>query len=251
MFDSLFIRMLEHRQEVRDRSTSHAPGWRYSILPFLEEQSTYDMFADVAKYRRDWRNTDVARQPSIIPSYVCPSVPNSPRAAILRIQWMEGSGPDAFGVAENAAIYSFQLGEWFRGAWFPPHRRRRRDFEYVYDVDVFDGAEIRMIQDGLSKTVLIVETAKDRVFAQPWMNVWAIHTPTGLPTPVATGPMQNPPSHGLSSYHQNGAHVSMCDGSIRFLDRETDVAALAELYSRDRNEASIPPSEIAPLRLSQ
>ena len=50
VFDPLWERI--QRQYSKDRPhKSNAPIWRYSILPFIEEQATYDLFAEEADYR--------------------------------------------------------------------------------------------------------------------------------------------------------------------------------------------------------
>ena len=252
MFDPLFRRILQHRNERLDRSTSNAPCWRYSVLPFVEEQAFFDQFAEVENYRRTTPDVD-AKETAVVPIYTCPSVPNSPRISYIRLEWLTGTGPNSYGTAENAAPYTFLddgEGTVSRGAWYPPDRRSRKEHGFVYHVDVFEGGSLQKIQDGLSKTVLIIETAEADFSAHPWMRVHTIITTTQLPAPISNSPFK-PHKYSPFSYHTNGAHISMCDGSLRFLDSETDSSTIFQLYSRDRNEGSIPLSELAPLRLSQ
>ena len=214
MFDPLWKRILQHRPERADRRTPYAPCWRYSILPFVEEQGVHDQFAQVEKYRLDLSELKAPKRPSIIPIFVCPSVPNSPRISDVRLEWLEGTGPDSYSIAENAAVYAFEHeGIEFRGAWYPPDRRSR----IGYQVNVFEGADLQWIRDGLSKTVLVIETAEYDFRAHPWMKVFLVDYDTQLPEPVTVSDIKRLSIYNLYSYHTNGAHVSMCDGSLSFL----------------------------------
>ena len=115
------------------------------------------------------------------------------------------------------------------------------------------------ITDGTSNTLLFGETSSlsGRAMAsrgwagiQPW--TWGYYSYDAIGPPVGTGVLMI--DHKLVKYpigysgsfptnetpftsnHQNGVNVAMCDGSIRFLTRDTDVEILKNLATRLGNE---------------
>ena len=130
-----------------------------------------------------------------------------------------------------------QLGD-FPGAWYPPIRRLGNE----HAVDQYLGAELRMIRDGLSKTVLVAETAIPLRFTAGWISNRSIYSggPPDNPAGLVVVPISpNKTSGQLASHHPGGAHVSMCDGAVRFLDVATSQETLVQVYSRNHTDAQI------------
>ncbi len=78
------------------------------------------------------------------------------------------------------------------------------------------------IIDGLSNTILVVETADSGIH---WMEPRDLHI-NQIPMAINPGRGQ-----GISSHHNDGAHVSFADGSVRFLDDKISPQDLRTLLS--------------------
>jgi prepilin-type processing-associated H-X9-DG protein len=53
---------------------------------------------------------------------------------------------------------------------------------------------------------------------------------------ASVGVPGNAAALGLSSYHPGGAHVALCDGSVRFLKNSISISTIWALDSRARGE---------------
>ena len=229
-------------------------GWRYTILPYLEEQQFHDQFTE----QTQWRVTffqDVKlpiAHPAVVPSYLCPSTPGSPRISpSVGVIWPEADRPlfDGFASHQNVAIRTINatsksLYPAF-GAWCGI-RLHRRSADTKIDHESYQrAAKLTFIRDGLSKTILIGEQAgMPESFSEngssfsgslsAWINV--------LPGNIHAHTLINKNNRsGLYSFHPSGTHVSMCDGSLRFLPEDIDVEPYTDLLTRDKEEGGMAP----------
>ena len=147
-------------------------GWRFSILPFAEERALHEKLADP----RDWKYQFIPfkdqepivdpSKPAIVPTYLCPSTPGTPRMH-PRTKIVSASDEsvlfDAFAARQNSAVgWVFdQHATTTRrepGAWMGT---TRPEALHSNSKTVFAGkaAKLRWITGGLSKTLLVVENA--------------------------------------------------------------------------------------------
>ena len=101
--------------------------WRYSILPFLEEQSIHDQLSDHSRWSVSYEDelTEPPTDFAIIPAYHCPSTPGSPRLIhSTRVVWKGVTGAfDGFAARDIVAPnrvrrFSFVPGDVAACAWF-------------------------------------------------------------------------------------------------------------------------------------
>lgn len=92
------------------------------------------------------------------------------------------------------------------------------------------GAEaiaIRDVSDGTSITLQVVEVRSSGIH---WMEPRDLHV-------VQMAPTINPPAgQGISSAHEAGAHVTLADGSVRFIGNNLPPETVRRLIERDDGE---------------
>ena len=120
-------------------------------------------------------------------------------------------------------------------------------------------AKLKWITDGLSKTILVSEVAGfpelvagNESIQTTWYSPWVIADSVWVHSPLATrrdanlSPLdiqylERPVNFSnvgqIFSFHPSGAHVSMCDGSVRFLSEESSPATVFALASRSNGNA--------------
>ena len=180
---------------------------------------------------------------SVIPIFLCPSMPDSPRARYtIKIKWHRGSGPQSCSQSPRiGALFVYKVpGGDFPGAWYPPLQSYKRGYR-GYSLEQYQGAELHWIRDGLSKTVLLAETSNRVEYCPGWISNYDTYSggPPYKPSPLVAAPITQQGNDTLASHHPGGAHVSMCDGAVRFVDVETSQETLVQFYSRNQNDAPI------------
>ena len=238
--------------------------WRYSVLPYLEEQGTYDLFAPTEPNgRRQWglrtvgdfAEPRVPTQPSVMEVYICPESPGSPQLDVTsEIVWLRGaSGPDGYSARDMTAVprtSEIQPDGSSRSRECAWYGARRANNDLNADEEVFRellhpltrGARLKFITDGLSKTVLICEQAgrphaydpgiSDDNSVWPTGNSgWAVANVSQLNGLQSIAPNRRNRTSAFS-FHPGGVNTAMCDGSVRWINEDIDRTAFIGLLSR-------------------
>lgn len=253
-------------------------SWRHTILPFLEEQSTYDAFLDPTQWKFEPHDPEQRpSRPSVISAYLCPAAPGGSRLDNVRVAGEAGSrfAFDGIGARDNVVVRDFEPPPGIEqprrgnGPWYQFSFRRFRNSGYhdtqhgnylgnlprdKYVETFVRAARLRWVSDGLSNTILIGEMAG---------------APTAIPAAnggtadrfkVDTARIDR---HGISwsgwlgwvdawkvevnktnyesfySFHTGGMNASMCDGSVRFIGQAIDIHSLFQLLTRDGGQSEL------------
>ena len=234
-------------------------SWKYTILPFLEEQATYDSLSRWETYTFETiENPDAGvTRPCIAPAFLCPSTPGIPRLQKRKmVSRTDGSVLfDAFATkqTQNVTLVRDQSSPSGRvqtehGAWLGTTNREITQPGLIPSLQ-WPG-QLKWITDGLSKTLLVVEKAardesivrskivfeRDDHPALMWWNAPGTVLNTRL-NRVNVGFLARPVNFSnleqIFSFHTNGAHVSMCDGAVRFLSEDTSAEVAFALATRN------------------
>lgn len=112
---------------------------------------------------------------------------------------------------------------------------------------------VRQIKDGLSKTLLICELSGRGSYSSSgsydMRGIWAAgqncitvgpttaNVPIINPVASTSGAWRNSANAALFSDHPGGANVSLCDGSVHYINENTSEQVLTGLASRDCGES--------------
>lgn len=245
-------------------------GWRYTILPYLEQQAAYDL-PGVEQFDKLGVRPDVMSLK--IDEYQCPSAPGYPRMS-LRAKWQGNGGGGEF-VDSWATDYvgSFMIGvrpnlDYFTGAWYGApdalvtHAEAQRIVDdtgstRVAQIATRANGRWSYVSDGLSNTILVIEQAgkpsqygpgfmlssEDKVGPSAWAQpdllefLWARRSSE---PDSETYLMQNN-SVNAYSFHPAGVQSVYCDGSVRWIDENTTTPVFIAIVSREGGEAVSPP----------
>ena len=252
----------------------HQGGWRSDILPFMEHAEIYDALHEAPwKAVRPSAATLAVDRPAVVPTYQCPS---SLGAGKLYEQilfnsdgqeaYRRGLGAtrldgtvlyDGFSTADIAAVAlvrpkptaeggrSYWSQEYWSAAWAPTKRARfQRKTELPRSQFKRRAPQLKSVQDGLSKTILVIERAGlprltlncgyyRSYYSQ--LGSWLasdVDRVDSLPA-CPDAPLINQDSlRGLFSFHPGGVNVSRCDGSTQFLREDTSTSVVVAMLSR-------------------
>ena len=252
-------------------------SWRYTLLPFLEEQSSYDLFADGCWNLVPRVEESQPKNPPVITTYLCPSTPMSPRIDLAAVQWGEQtttSQIDSFASRDQVAIQvadEYPRGSsngWplTAGAWNAMKRIPDTAVLHGYEgVVPGRGAKLKHVTDGLSNTILIGEQAGRPECLGSWpcpLEQLEHQFRTGGPVDTAWhgrdglfwsswinsaffrftwSEINRRNTSGLYSFHPGGINVVFCDGSVRQLSQDSDQPTVYRLLSRSGGEAELGP----------
>ena len=210
------------------------------LLPYLEEASAYQQFDVQYAYNATPGNLAAAQQS--IPSYLCPS--NSWREELVDQQ--------GFGFADYGATYYVDLDPDTGLS----NKNLRADGALVTG-----GSRFAEVTDGTTKTIAVAEdvgrdermstgyidpvTGSGRAFwrwAEP-DNAFGVsklinnnNLPPGGPSACLWSKNNCGPNDEMFSFHSEGAFVLMCDGSVRFLNDDTNARILRAFVTRSGDE---------------
>lgn len=254
---------LPPRREKRFYGYTSFVGWRFTILPHLEENGIFDLLTNP----RSWTLETTLEpdpefrpsRPAVVQAYLCPTTPGTPNmVSSARAVSRTDSRVlfDGFASRQNSSVaWVFESvgGNVYHGAWIGT----RRPFTHRLEASgkgsyAYQPAKLRWFTDGLSKTILVAEkagypqlihgTRKTRHdhFAYAWIvgsagtgwgdNIFMNYEVDGIPSQGAVNFSNR--IHPFS-FHARGANVSMCDGSVRLLDEETTPKILFSLATRN------------------
>jgi len=257
---------LRPRHQLTTRSL---PSWRFTILPFLEGTQLHDTLTqpDWVKTRAEEQPTDPQNVASS-PAHLCPSTMGTPNYAFAKVEPLSRLGGmkravfDGLPVADDAApifVYTRSIETVEAGcagdvprettatvpcAWLGQAGRRESDTDDRWVVEKMrKPAKLLWVTDGTSKTILIRELAGrpwfvhgPKIEKETYTWSWIDYQPSeGLWIIPRKGPAVNLTNTSTSffAFHPTGAHVSMCDGSVRMLSADTSREVLFELASRE------------------
>ena len=229
------------QRSVPDNEIGDAPCWRYTILPFLEESAIFDALQESRSWRflRSKRSATPVR-PLAIPVFQCPSDPEPSMFEKGQVVKRRGREMlfDATHPPDNMApvrINNMPGIRWQHpGAWLAGTAHFGGHETYA------DGANLKRVTDGLSKTVLVAERAggpfwhidnEDPTPMSP-VHSWIFVDLYWMAIPPRSPAINRTNREGVFSFH-DGAHVAMCDGAVRFLSEEIAPKELAALLSRN------------------
>jgi prepilin-type N-terminal cleavage/methylation domain-containing protein len=175
-------------------------AWSASILPQLEEQSTYKLL-DLTKAFDHADNTAGADQ--IVPVYICPTIRRSSNLQLGRA------------MIDYGGIFGERI--------FTPNDPPKGPM--LLEVAV----SINQITDGTSKTLLVGENS-DTLDGQ-WINGRNLFDQS--PFPINSAPTYE---DDLRSFHPGGVHGLQADGSVHFIRETIDAKTLAALCTRAGGE---------------
>lgn len=179
--------------------TKRQLAWSAFILPYLEQQATYDRL-DLSRAFDDPVNQPAAA--TVVPTYVCPT-------SVRGTRLVEGRGPCDYG-----GIF----GERIQGPNEPPKGILVFDRAYS-DVDV---------RDGLSQTLIVGE---DTEWSDgQWINGRNVFDQA---FPINAAPRFE---NDLRSGHPGGAQAVLADAAVSFLAESMDVKVLAAMCTRNGHE---------------
>lgn len=242
-------------------------GWGAFILPYLEEQQTYDLLDFEWKSGepqpiwkdRNWakRDTSWEAAANLVSAYVCPSERNEEAwvDCCTNRGHFSGGANDAYdwrlsnmaGVADSLDAYCYDFQPTYRG----------KGIMYNYS-----RTTPSKITDGLSQTFLLGEMVSALGIDQAGLPVWVgptwvtrsvgdlsqgINGPGSIPggRDDALDPFDGDGGNrhdeyhrenGFSSYHPGGAHFAMADGSVQFYSESTNQLVLFARATRADGE---------------
>ena len=223
---------------------SNGHGWGVSILPYMEENALYKRW-DFNKSFFDPENSPVANSP--VAGYTCPTNPEPIRQ--MEVAPTSGS-PVAQAYAGDYVAFHQITTTGSTGTCSPCDTAPPKAAGTL--------TSIRKITDGLSHTLFLSEQAgrpdywllnvrqdSNASLTNPkYWGAWASYQSVTLQgwsdaaTPAAGGvyAMNRSNSQGIYSFHSNGAHFGMCDGSARFMSEDLSVTTLIALGSRSAGD---------------
>ena len=237
----------------------HFHSWRAAILPHLEAST----IAGALNFALP--STVAANQTAVnirLAVFNCPTTGNRGRVVPAIAPWGASMAvPFPSGTAAQSdyeAVGGIQVARQTRGsndlsiiemgAWGEP------TYEYETGKSLrYRPARLSDISDGLANTILVAERAgrpdvyqrgkpvEPYVFNSPQgmdnhQAAWAISTHFWWVVLTLPTARVNDSNYGVFSFHQGGAHVTLADGSVRFLKESTAPAVLKSLTTRSGAE---------------
>lgn len=183
-------------------------AWSAFLLPYIEQQTLYATI-DFSRPSYDAANAEAAA--TIVPTYLCPSVP---RSSPLR----QGCGATDYGglYGENISPHPTD------GTWCAENGTM------LYDRAI----RIAEITDGTSHTLIVSEDC-DSSDGQ-WINGLNIFDQKYPINSVPSNPRLK--ENEMRSDHPGGVNAVFCDGSVRFLKETIELQTLKALLTRAGGE---------------
>ena len=216
------------------------------ILPYLEENALCQAYNFELGFEHA-DNQEVINQP--IPVYQCPATPGDRKMATYN-RFASHSGLDPY-----IPGHTSQATDYMHPRVIMNSEGKLFGVGALEDGAKSGGAEMKRpvdITDGLSKTVMMVESAGHptnylllRENPSPeedfgWYGEWPDTIGTFIYTYSRDGSVRNGPCNmncsnnkAAYSFHPGGINVNLCDGSVRFVDQFIDARTFWSLCTRD------------------
>jgi len=227
-------------------------GWCVNLLPYLGEERLHQRFRFDRHFHAP-ENQAVVQTPLSI--FQCPATPVQDRVVPIIL------GSTDYGTTGIA-------GDYFVNHTLNPMYQVNGDRAYpVLLQEEFQ--PLSAVTDGLSTTTLVMEHAgrpdhyvgrekqpdNSGLAAGPgWWGSWASYQTFQYQGYAKDGRTRGwdcsincNNSQGLYSFHQGGAHVLFCDGSVRFLNESIPAEMVFALASRNSQEIVDPEEWASPL----
>jgi prepilin-type N-terminal cleavage/methylation domain-containing protein/prepilin-type processing-associated H-X9-DG protein len=227
-----------------DRTQYDGWGWGALILPYMEQQATYDSFdftGDLNGYSSPGNPGNLIAAAQRISAYQCPSDPqNSELVAYCGEPSYPGHSPNKdedvamtnmLGVCDSVSTYCNSGGT-----------SRKQFIEADGMMAAIQPCTIAQVRDGASNTLMIGESTGGGPGSHeglPWLNFDVFTTANGInaSTTVPGGATAfSWINTGFSSYHSGGCNFLLGDGSVSFLSQNIDAGLLAQITTRDGGE---------------
>jgi prepilin-type processing-associated H-X9-DG protein len=220
-------------------------GWRYALLPYLEQQSLFDLGATPAGKQAPERT---ALHTTVLPFFQCPATEGYAR--LIAAQGVPGGARDYYALHTSG-------GSYVSGMWCPLADEtygEGRTMERSSHWRTWP-APLRYTTDGLSNTMMIYESAArgavmirdghvagfdSSEFDRGWADIqlpW-VYADTVLPLSVNERPINVSNISSMYAYHRGGVNALFGDGRVHFLSEATKADVVRALASREEGEAS-------------
>ena len=237
------------------------------MLPYLDQAGLYNQINFGGNVRDQVINGKMV-DAYVIPGTQCPSDPASPLSPSGRAssnysfsmgaQWVQESGT---GCNLNSVVSAYPAGFDPDGDREDPFQRGNVRSDYASPTQISGvfgrgyfssfGAKISQITDGTSNTIAVGEV---RFFCNKWnwkdgrgwangdSHWYSTAAPINFPTCSDSAGYNNGPctlnndnwnsQFGFKSKHVGGAHLLLCDGSVRFVSQNIDMFTYQKLGDR-------------------
>ncbi len=198
-------------------------AWSVLLLPYIEQGNVYDLFDRTKSYKSAENRTAGS---VVIPAYLCPS---TVRLAVGRTGDTAGdvNRNGLWDPGDDLAFTDYGGNFGFQGLNRP----------FMNGVFIWDrGISIAQITDGTSHTIAVAEdTGRGPSMDGQWANGENIFDTSG-PINDRSLPDYRWQDNEIWSDHPGGAHVLLCDGSVRYLFEQLNLEVLASLCTRNGGE---------------
>jgi prepilin-type N-terminal cleavage/methylation domain-containing protein/prepilin-type processing-associated H-X9-DG protein len=244
------------RQVFMEQTAASSAQWSPTVaflLPFIEERGRADLY----DFKKSW-DKQIAVVGQVIPPYQCPS------DTVQVMDAASGSGGDRKG------SYGQNFGQNTNGTPFLVARARAPfagRLNLLNPLDRGYGAKLSEITDGTSKTLMFMEMIQAPSATPPHDRRARIWNPSGGTYQVFTKETPNSKANDVSlcvdrpelglpctnisgeatytsasrSRHSGGVTITFCDGSVRFVTDDVDLAAWQAASSINSGETAVLP----------
>ena len=221
-------------------------SWRYTILPFMEAQATFDALSS-GKWSFSVRSLGGSRSHlGRVAAYQCPSSVGDPfflpnKSIIERTKGEHLSIFDAVATHDNVSPWQIlsistgvHVGAWHGLRYIPLVNGIPQQSSLEAHLTP---ARLKYVTDGLSKTILLGEASHnaqiDRDSSRATTEAWFLGGVNAGDHGI--GATINRQFGDIRSPHPGGAHAAMCDGSVQFLPEVTSETVLGAMLGRQDN----------------
>lgn len=235
-------------------------NWAIALLPYMEQQSLYDLYDQLAYNQDPGRNNGnkIVRE-SVVSLYVCPSEPGGPELIVpgtgpggdparggAGLEYRTGSYKCVAGaVRGNVPLRNQGWWDMYFTSWPVPERERRGVMHMVGILD-WNCEKMSSVKDGTSNTLMIGE--KSTSTGRKWGSFWAypyiyytmghsIEHPLSISNDMdecfdladAAGVWAAPCARGWGSFHPGVVQFAVADGSVCAISNNVDLTVLCDV----------------------